>query len=292
MKKTGRGKKSLPLGQSALNVLIEEITMDAYGDDEQLWAFRRAFEDNITLPAEGTVVGEPVLVMAFDYDGNGRRGLTAKCRLTNGREHVIAAADVTMPAASEGVRYLAAYRKWMGLAAARPSATVKQKVRPAKTVLDISEPVDLVILTVRQKAARCRVLGSGLEVTLRATRLFNVVPGEIAVVRPNREWTYAGHPYLSGEIESKRLDPRALGLVPLKLNARGAWEPAQDIWARKASRSTNGPGRSLRQARGLYSKWSKCCRAWTGRIQIRMPTQSGKRLITRRPETRRARTRF
>jgi len=29
----------------ALDSLIEEITADAYGDDEQLWPFRQAFED-------------------------------------------------------------------------------------------------------------------------------------------------------------------------------------------------------------------------------------------------------
>jgi hypothetical protein len=44
----------------ALDELIEEITIDAYGDDEQLWAFRQAFEDEVELPAEGFVIGEPV----------------------------------------------------------------------------------------------------------------------------------------------------------------------------------------------------------------------------------------
>ena len=31
----------------ALDRLVEEITVDAYGDDEQLWAFRQAFEDDV-----------------------------------------------------------------------------------------------------------------------------------------------------------------------------------------------------------------------------------------------------
>jgi hypothetical protein len=43
-----------------LDELIEEITIDAYGDDEQLWAFRQAFEDEVELPAKGFVIGEPV----------------------------------------------------------------------------------------------------------------------------------------------------------------------------------------------------------------------------------------
>jgi hypothetical protein len=109
MKKAARDKKALPLGQAALDELIEEITTDAYGEEEQLWAFRQSFEDSITLPAEGTVVGEPVLVIAFDYNGNERRGLTARVRRAHRREYVVAAADVMMPATSEGGRYLAAY---------------------------------------------------------------------------------------------------------------------------------------------------------------------------------------
>ena len=63
-----------------LEELIEEITVDAYGEDEQLWAFLQAFEDNLTVPCDGFVIGEPVSVIAFDYDGNERRGITAQCR--------------------------------------------------------------------------------------------------------------------------------------------------------------------------------------------------------------------
>ena len=53
-----RGNKDL----DTLDEMIEEITVDAYGDDEKLWAFRQAFEDNVELPADGFVIGEPVSV--------------------------------------------------------------------------------------------------------------------------------------------------------------------------------------------------------------------------------------
>ncbi len=86
------------------------------------------------------------------------------------------------------------------------------------------------MLSLKQKAAHCRVLPTGDEITLRATRLWDVVPGEIAVVQPNKHWTYAGNPYLSGNIESKRLDVGALNLAPLKLEALGVWDPAQEYW--------------------------------------------------------------
>ena len=53
MKKAGRGKKAGTLSKAALDALIEEITVDAYGEDEQLWAFRQAFEDSVSLPCGG-----------------------------------------------------------------------------------------------------------------------------------------------------------------------------------------------------------------------------------------------
>lgn len=80
-----------------LDELIGEITVDAYGDDEQLWAFRQAFEDDVTFPADGFVIGEPVSVVEIDYDGNVRRGLTAKCRREDGSEHAVAVSQVVLP---------------------------------------------------------------------------------------------------------------------------------------------------------------------------------------------------
>ena len=37
---------------SELDELIDEITTDANGEAEQLWAFRQAFEDNVPCPAK------------------------------------------------------------------------------------------------------------------------------------------------------------------------------------------------------------------------------------------------
>ena len=39
-----------------LDALIEEITMNARGDDERLWAFRQAFEDHIAAPSDAFVI--------------------------------------------------------------------------------------------------------------------------------------------------------------------------------------------------------------------------------------------
>lgn len=208
-----------------LDQLIEEITVDAHGNDEQLWAFRQAFEDNIDVPCDATVVGEPVKVMKFDYNGNDRRGLTAICRGADRAKHAVAACDVVIPPNTRGGCYLAAYRKWMGLT---PLSGTRGRTGAIAGELD--DLVDLVVLSVKQKAARCRLLGGDRTLTFRAGGLWDVVPGEIAVVRPAKQWTYAGNPCLSGVIESIRLDAGALGLVPLRLEERGIWNPREHYW--------------------------------------------------------------
>ena len=218
---------------AALDELIEEIIVDAYGDDEQLWAFRQVIEDEVSFPCDGFVIGEPVSVVEIDYDGNERRGLTARCRRLDGSEHVVTATEVVFPRRSSGFRYIACYRKWLGIEPFPPemvSAVRKPQRKVAATDLVQDGTVELVVLSVKSKAARCRFLGSDLVVTLRASGLSEVVPGEIVVVRTNKSWNYAGHPYISGEIESARLDVSALGLVPLKLKSWGTWNPEDHYW--------------------------------------------------------------
>jgi len=39
-----------------LDALIDEIIVDAYGDDEQSWAFRQVLEDELELPREAFVI--------------------------------------------------------------------------------------------------------------------------------------------------------------------------------------------------------------------------------------------
>jgi hypothetical protein len=114
VRKANSAPKARRANQAALNDLIARITVDAYGEDEQLWAFRQAFENDVALPSDAFVIGQPVSVMEFDYDGNERRGLTAKCRRLDGHEYVVAASDVVFLPATEGGRYVAAYRKWPG----------------------------------------------------------------------------------------------------------------------------------------------------------------------------------
>jgi len=226
-----RSKRNKDL--DALEKMIEEITVDAYGDDEQLWAFRQAFEDEVELPADGFVIGVPVSIMIVDYDGNARRGLTARCRREDGSEHTVAMSEVEFPQNSEGAWHVAAYRKWLNLdpfPAEAPDSRCKRQHKATADNLDLSQPVELVALSVKERAVRCRLLESDKVITLRASRLWHVVPGAIVTVKPRKQWRYAGHPYLSGEIQSARIEAAALDLVPLGLEEMGMWDPGKHYW--------------------------------------------------------------
>jgi hypothetical protein len=111
---------------AALNPLIAQIIVDADSEDSQLRAFHRAFFDTFQLPCDASINGEPVSIIAFEYDGRPRRGLTARCRREDGSEHTIAAVDIVLTERAAGIQLLAACRHWLGLDD-RPSQTTGPK---------------------------------------------------------------------------------------------------------------------------------------------------------------------
>jgi hypothetical protein len=209
-----------------LDALLDEILTDAHGDEEQLWALRQALEDNIAVPCAATIAGELVKVTKFDYDGNARRGLTATIRRPDGSKRVVAAADVHLEAGDRHP-YIAAYRQWLGV---EPLASESPRAKKSARTEPPSGNIDVVVLSLSARAARCRILNNGDMITLRAGRLRQVVPGEIATIKPAKEWTYGGNPHLSGTIEATRLDAKAIGLTPLRLEPFGDWDPADEYW--------------------------------------------------------------
>lgn len=96
--------------------------------------------------------------------------------------------------------------------------------------VDLSRPVELVSLAVKDAAVRCRLPGTRKDITLRAPRYWKALPGTMVTVRPRKMWLCAGHPYLSGEILATRIDAAAIGLEPLGLKRRDIWDPARACW--------------------------------------------------------------
>lgn len=222
---------------SKADTLLAGMLVDAHGDDEQLWALREGIEEGLALPMDVHVVGEPLSLIAIDYDGNPRRGLTARCLREDGTEHRVTFADIQLAPDAAGYPYLAAYCGWLGAEPAsisiRPPSEPGTKVRHHKASeedIDLTKPVDLVVVAVKERGARCRLLGSERVITLRAKSLFGVVPGQVVTVQANKHWRHNGHPYLSGKIAAARIDAAALGLTPLALNTLGTWDPAEAYW--------------------------------------------------------------
>ena len=219
----------------ALDALIKAITVDAYSDDEQLRAFLQVFEDELELPASCCVMGEPVTVIAVDYDGNERRGLTAKCRRdSDGSNYVLSLADIIWSPSAAGVHHIAAFRRWLNIdpypAESRQSVRRNQRKGTINEEIDLEKPVDLIALVVTTRAIRCRLLQSEQIVTLNNSRHRDVVPGTIITVAVNKQWLFNGHRYLSGEIKSTRIDAKVLDLKPLRLDHLGLWDPRDEYW--------------------------------------------------------------
>ena len=214
--------------EEELSNLVDEIVVDAYGDDEQLSAFRQVIEDEVALPTGASVIGEPVTVLSIDYE-NERRGLTATCRRKDGSEYTVAACDLVFPQTSKAADYIAAYRTWLGIDP-YPQFTSRKKSKAKKDDIVMGKKVDLIALAVKGNAISCRILGADRVLTLRTFGFFEGAPGEIITVMPHKEWRYAGHPYISGEIKAWRLDIPALDLMPLKLEEKGMWDPKTHYW--------------------------------------------------------------
>ena len=159
---------------AAIDALLEDILEDAYGDDEQLWSLRERIAEAFAPPLDVHVVGEPLSLVTVDYDGNERRGLTALCRRDDGSEYRVSLADVQLAADAEAYPYLAAYCQWVGVepvAGPRGSQAKTRKHKATDEQIDLTKPVELIVLAVKERAARCRLVGSDRVLTLRARSL-------------------------------------------------------------------------------------------------------------------------
>ena len=90
--------------------MIEEATVDAYGDPEQTTGWYTMLEEHFALPFETTVLGVVVKVVALDLRGD--NSIVAIC--THGRERqAIALIDLPLPSRKPaGAEWIEAYRSW------------------------------------------------------------------------------------------------------------------------------------------------------------------------------------
>lgn len=99
------------LGDEELDALVEEATVDAYGDDEQLGGFAVMIEDNLKVPFETTVLGVAVTVQKVTQTES---GIVADC-VRDGHHQAISVLDLPLPEPPpRGAQWIAAYRHWTG----------------------------------------------------------------------------------------------------------------------------------------------------------------------------------
>ena len=108
--KRRRPTRSWPPSPRQLDALIDEVTVDAYGESEQATAFLTALEEHLALPFGATVFGEAVVVEKIDLRGADE--LIAVCRRRGKRQTVrLLELELLVPR-PKGAEWVAAYRRW------------------------------------------------------------------------------------------------------------------------------------------------------------------------------------
>lgn len=101
-------------GRSAdLDALIDELTVDAYNEEEQLTGFLTGSEDALQSSEKATIVGVTVQVVAVTAGPDVRRGVVAVCERESAR-HEVSLADLRFEPNSRLGLVANAYRRWLG----------------------------------------------------------------------------------------------------------------------------------------------------------------------------------
>ena len=100
------------LGKAELAAMIEEATVDAYNEDEQLTGLFTMLEEHLDVPFTTAVLGVEVTVRGVDLTLDGR--IVALCT-RGGIRQLIDILELPLPnPVPEGAEWIDAYRHWAG----------------------------------------------------------------------------------------------------------------------------------------------------------------------------------
>jgi hypothetical protein len=103
---SSRPKPSIKL----LDTMIEEATIDAYSDEEQITGLFTMLEEHLALPFDTEVLGMNVTVRKIDLTAGNE--IVAICR-RDAHKQAIPILDLPLPnPAPDGVEWIDAYRRW------------------------------------------------------------------------------------------------------------------------------------------------------------------------------------
>ena len=99
------------LSDKELAALVEEATVDAYGEDEQLSGFAVMMENDLAVPFKTRILGVTVTVRRIIQTES---GIVADC-VRDGHHQAISVLDLPLPEPPpKGAQWIAAYRSWAG----------------------------------------------------------------------------------------------------------------------------------------------------------------------------------
>ena len=90
--------------------MIEEATVDAYGDAEQVVGFVTMLEEHLAVPVRTSVLGAEVTVTRIDQSDDGH--IVALCHRGKSRQR-ISILELPLPdPAPRGAEWIEAFRRW------------------------------------------------------------------------------------------------------------------------------------------------------------------------------------
>src|SRR5438132_227143 len=99
------------ISKARLDEMIEQATVDAYGESEQITGWFTMIDENLGVPFETVVLGVPVTVERVDL--NRAEQIVVICARGRSRQS-LPILDVPMPTPlPDGAEWIEAYRQWL-----------------------------------------------------------------------------------------------------------------------------------------------------------------------------------
>lgn len=108
--KKHKGRGIVRISKAKLSDMIEQATVDAYGEAEQITGWFTMIEGNLAVPFNTTVLGVQVTVHRVDLDRSYQ--IIAVCKHGRARQS-LSILDLPLPTPPpDGAEWIDAYRRW------------------------------------------------------------------------------------------------------------------------------------------------------------------------------------
>jgi hypothetical protein len=107
---TRKNRRRLPISKARLKEMIEQATVDAYNESEQITGWFTMIDENLAVPFETTVLGVPVTVERLNLSDSEQ--IVAVCTRGRSRQS-LPILDLPLPSPPpDGAEWIEAYRRW------------------------------------------------------------------------------------------------------------------------------------------------------------------------------------